>query len=126
MQYSLIAEEVAGVAPSTVWHLSTATTVEPRAIGSGRTVIFYFNIAVAPINAAAAALDGTMASAGTATAALVGGDVLVTLANVVDNKRLTITLNGLNGAGNSDGVDGFSDRRREQLGYSERYRHQRR
>ena len=35
--------------------------------------------------------------AGTATAQALNGDVVVTLTNVADNKRLTIIVNGLNG-----------------------------
>ena len=82
-------------------------TVEPRAIGSGHTLIFHFDSAVTSVTAAATALDSMMVSAGTATAALVGGDVVVTLTNVVDNKRLTITLNGLNGTGTAMASMGF-------------------
>ncbi len=60
-------------------------------------MIFHFDSAVTSVNAAATALNSVLASAGTATAQAIGGDVVVTLTNVADNKRLTITVNGLNG-----------------------------
>jgi hypothetical protein len=83
-------------------------TVEPRAIGGGHTLIFHFDSAVTSVNAAATALDSVLASAGTATAQAIGGDVVVTLTNVADNKRLTITVNGLNGgAGSAQASLGF-------------------
>ena len=83
-------------------------TVEPRAIGSGHTLIFHFDSAVTSVTAAATALDSVLASAGTATAQAVNGDVVVILTNVADNKRLTITVNGLNGgAGSAQASLGF-------------------
>ena len=49
-----------------------------------------------------------MISVGTATAAVDGnGDVVVTLTNVADNKRLTVTINGLNGSGTAAASMGF-------------------
>jgi hypothetical protein len=82
-------------------------TVEPRAIGGGHTLIFHFDSAVTSVNAAATALDSVLASAGTATAQAIGGDVIVTLTNVADNKRLTISLAGINGSGTAQASLGF-------------------
>ena len=82
-------------------------TVEPRGIGGGHTLIFHFDSAVTSVNAAATALDSVLASAGTATAQAVNGDVVVTLTNVADNKRLTLTLTGLNGSGTAMASMGF-------------------
>ena len=81
-------------------------TVEPRAIGAGHTLIFHFDSPVSSVGAATA-LDALMMSAGTATVAAVSGDVVVTLTNVADNKRLTIRLNGLNGTGTAMASMGF-------------------
>ena len=75
--------------------LTGLITVEPRAIGSGHKVYFSFDN---PVNAgvAATALDEAMNSAATVTLARVGNDVIATLTNVADNKRLKITLTGVN------------------------------
>lgn len=81
-------------------------TVEPRAIGSGHTIVFHFD---GPVTAegAATALDQAMNSAATVTLTRAGNDVIATLANVADNKRLTLTLTGVNGATNVARSIGF-------------------
>lgn len=75
--------------------LTGLITVEPRAISGGHKVYFSFDN---PVNAgvAATALDEAMNSAATVTLARVGNDVIATLTNVTDNKRLKITLTGVN------------------------------
>lgn len=67
-------------------------TIEPRTIGSGHTLVFQFDgpvtdpgiVSVTPIGAAMTTFAGTK--------------ILVTLTNVPDNQRVTITLVGVNGA----------------------------
>ncbi|MEP7155556.1 MAG: dockerin type I domain-containing protein [Betaproteobacteria bacterium] len=86
--------------------ISGAVTVEPRAIGSGHTLVFHFDGNVNQVTAASA-LDAMMNSAGTATPVKSGNDVIVTLANVPDMQRLTITLTGLNGSGTASASVGF-------------------
>ncbi len=86
--------------------LTGTVTVEPRTIGAGHTLVFHFDRAITSVTAATA-LDSLMSSAGTAIAAVVGGDVEVTLTNVTDNKRLTVTLSGLNGTGSVATSIGF-------------------
>lgn len=81
-------------------------TIEPRGIGGGHTLIFHFDSPVSSVGGATA-LDALMMSAGTASVAAVSGDVVVTLTNVADNKRLTIRLNGLNGTGMAMASMGF-------------------
>lgn len=81
-------------------------TVEPRAIGTGHSLVFHFDSTVTSVNAAATALNNAI-SMGNASAAVVGGDVVVTLTNVGDNKRLTVTINGLNGSGTASASMGF-------------------
>ena len=83
-----------------------AITVEPRAIGGGHTLVFHFDSAITTVGVATA-LDAMLNSAGSATPVQSGNDVLVTLTNVVDNKRLTLTLNGLNGSGTASASMGF-------------------
>jgi len=87
--------------------LNGNVTVEPRAIGSGHTLVFHFDNTITSVNAAATALNSVLQSAGTATAAVVGGDVEVTLTNVAENTRLTLTLTGLNGTGMAAASLGF-------------------
>ena len=81
-------------------------TVEPRAIGAGHTLVFHFDSPVSSVGAATA-LDSLMNTVGTASATVVSGDVVVTLTNVADNKRLTLTLNGLNGSATAMASMGF-------------------
>ena len=82
-------------------------TIEPRVIGPGHTLVFHFDSTVTSVTAAATALDTLMNSVGNATASVVNGDVVVTLNNVADNKRLTVTIAGINGAGTAHASMGF-------------------
>ncbi len=86
--------------------ISGLVTVEPRAIGGGHSLVFHFDNAVTAVNPAATALNNAI-SQGTASAAVVNGDVVVTLTNVADNKRMTITISGLNGSGTAAASMGF-------------------
>lgn len=109
---SVVSRKIHGATPFslTIAHgepLNGNITVEPRVIGSGHTLVFHFDSAVTSVNAVATALDGMMNSAGTATAAAVNGDAVVTLTNVADNKRLTVTLAGINGPGTAQASMGF-------------------
>ena len=81
-------------------------SVEPRTIGGGHTLVFHFDSPVSSVGAATA-LDSLMNSAGYASAAVVSGDVVVNLTSVADNKRLTLTLTGLNGSSTSVASMGF-------------------
>ena len=81
-------------------------TIEPRAIGAGHTLVFHFDSAVSTAGAATA-LDALGATAGTASVSTLNGDVIVTLTNVADGKRLTLTLNGLNNTGTALASMGF-------------------
>jgi hypothetical protein len=86
--------------------LNGRITIEPRAIGSGHTLVFHFDSPVTTAGAATA-LDALGAAASTATVSTLGGDVIVTLADVADGKRLTLTLTGLNGSGTALASMGF-------------------
>ncbi|MEO8104212.1 MAG: dockerin type I domain-containing protein [Betaproteobacteria bacterium] len=86
--------------------IAGSISVEPRAIGAGHMVVFRFDN---PISAegAAAALDSALNSAATVTLARAGNDVIATLTNVADNKRLTLKLTGVNGSTNAEASFGF-------------------
>jgi hypothetical protein len=78
-------------------------TVEPRMIGSGHMLVFEFNV---PITArgSAQAIDASASPVGNATTAASGNDVIVTLSNIPDNQRVTVTLSDVNAPGFSRAV----------------------
>ena len=76
----------------------TPLTVEPRSIGSGHMIVFQFNTLVTNAGTVSAIDAVTNTSIGNVTSAGVGNDVVVTLASVADNKRIRITIDGVNGA----------------------------
>jgi hypothetical protein len=73
-------------------------TVEPRAIGAGHQIVFQFDVPIAAAGTAAAT-DENGTPVGTVSAAAAGNEVVVTLAGVPDNKRVTVHLSNVNGAG---------------------------
>ncbi len=77
--------------------LTGTVIVEPRAIGAGHMVVFRFDGAISN-EGTATALDAALNSAATVTLSRAGNDVIAVLTNVADNKRLTITLTGVNSA----------------------------
>ena len=73
-------------------------TVEPRSIGGGHMIVFQFNTPIS-IAGTVSAIDAVSATpVTTVTSTGVGNDVVVTLASVADNKRIRITIDGVNGA----------------------------
>jgi hypothetical protein len=78
--------------------LAGSVSVEPRVIGTGHVIAFKFDAPVTSVGAATVT-DSLAASAGTAVASFnASNEVLVTLTGVADNKRVTVTVNGINGA----------------------------
>ena len=72
-------------------------TVEPRTLGSGHLLLFHFNNPVT-IAGTVSAIDAvTMVALAGVTSAAAGNDVTVTLPTVADNKRIRITIDGVNG-----------------------------
>ena len=80
--------------------------VEPRAIGAGHRIVFAFNNMVSAAGSAQIT-DAQGASLGTAPAVASGNNVIVTLANLPDNIRVTVTLSGVNGAVTASAAMGF-------------------
>ena len=80
------------LAIDTTQAINDPVTVEPRTIGSGHTIAFQFN---GPVNSAGTV---SVVPIGMATATSAGNEVLVTLTNVPDSRRVTVTLGGVNGS----------------------------
>ena len=70
--------------------VGNAISVEPRAIGAGHTIAFQFNV---PITATGTV---TASPVGTVAAIAAGNEVVVTLNNIADNQRTTISLVNVN------------------------------
>ena len=79
---------------------SNGPTVEPRASGSGHTVIFRFDIPIT-VPGDVTLVQSSPAGGATATALASGQDVRVTLTGVTDNQRVTISLAAINGVPNA-------------------------
>ena len=75
----------------------TPLTVEPRGIGSGHTIVFQFNTLVTNAGTVTAIDAVSTTPIANVTSAGVGNDVVVMLASVADNKRIRITIDGVNG-----------------------------
>ena len=108
---SVVSKKLHGTTPFeiTIDHTLPITgliTVEPRTIGAGHTLVFHFDNTVTSIGIAKA-LDALANIAGDAAVVLSGQDAIVTLTNVNDNKRLTVTLTSVNGAGPVTASMGF-------------------
>ena len=72
--------------------ITGAVTVEPRVIGSGHTIVYQFD---GPVIVPGTAF---IVPVGAAVASYLGNEVFVTLTNVPDNQRVTITIVNVNGA----------------------------
>jgi hypothetical protein len=86
--------------------IAGAVSVDPRAIGAGHKIVFSFNDNVAAAGTAAC-VDAANAPVGSASAVAVGTTVEVTLTGVPDNKRVTVSLSGVNGGTNVGASMGF-------------------
>ena len=74
-----------------------AISIEPRLIGSGHLIVFQFNVAITNPGDVAVT-DAASQTIGYATSAASGNDVQVTLTDIPDNRRVTITLTNINGS----------------------------
>lgn len=81
-------------------------TIEPRAAGAGHAIVFKFG---APVTTAgtASAKDMSGASIGSVSASAAGSEVVVTLTNVPDNRRVSVALTGVNGSTDASVALGF-------------------
>jgi hypothetical protein len=83
-----------------------AVSVEPRAIGAGHRIVFQFNATIAATGTAGCT-DASAAPIGACSAAALGTEVEVTLTGIPDNRRVTVSLTGVNGAANVAAAVGF-------------------
>ncbi len=71
--------------------IGAAVSVEPRGIGGGHQIVFQFNQAITSVGGA------TASPVGTAAVSFIGSEVTVSLTDVADNRRVTISLIAVNG-----------------------------
>ncbi len=79
---------------------------EPRAIGSGFTLVFTFDRPITALGAVTST-DSAGNAVGNASAVFSGNTVTVTLTGVPNNRRATVSLTGLNGNGVASASLGF-------------------
>ena len=108
---SVVSRKLHGAVPFEITVANTVPitgliTVEPRTIGAGHTIVFRFDNTVTSV-AAVTAMDAMAAAVGNATVTSAGSEATVTLINIPDNKRLTVTLTGVNGSGTHSASMGF-------------------
>lgn len=83
-------------------------TVEPRLVLTGHQIVFEFNSAVTSLTGASTVDSAAVVGIGSPMATFAGNEVTVTLTGaVLDNKRLTVQLTGVNGALNTQVNIGF-------------------
>ena len=76
--------------------ITGSVTVEPRVIGSGHSIFFRFDAAIATAGVLEV-VDGANALVN-ASAAHAGTDVVVSIPALADNRRVTVSLSGVAGA----------------------------
>ncbi len=77
--------------------ISGAVTVEPRTIGAGHTIVFQFS---GPVSSAdVTAKDAQSVDVGTVATGFTGNELVITLTNVPNNRRATISVNNVNATG---------------------------
>lgn len=75
-----------------------SVTVEPRLVGAGHQIVFEFNSPVTSLTGVSTVDSAAVTGIGTPMATFAGNEVTVVLTGaVLDNKRLTIQLTGVNG-----------------------------
>ena len=87
--------------------INQPVTVEPRSGAAGHLIVFLFNQPIAQPGTVAA-VDAMNAPVGNITGfSIQGSEVHVALSGVPDNKRLTLSLAGVNGSGSAQVSIGF-------------------
>ena len=81
-------------------------TVEPRAIGAGHSIVFQFNATITNPGGVGV-VDANANDIGLASSTASGTSVVVTLTGVPDNKRVMVSLFGVNGNASASRAIGF-------------------
>lgn len=90
--------DVLNLAVDATQPMSGNVTVESRVIGSGHTIVFQFDgFIVSP--GVLTVIDDNVTPVASASLTASGNDVVVTLPTLADNKRVTISLDNVNGVG---------------------------
>ena len=77
-----------------------AITVEPRAIGAGHQIVFQFDAPIIPNNIGVpSVIDETGAVISALTLSATANEAIVTITDLADNKRVTVSLANVNGVG---------------------------
>ena len=75
--------------------ITGAITVESRVIGAGHTIVFQFDELITATGTVSS-VDVANTSIGSTTAVASGNNVVVTLNDIADNRRVTVRLTGVN------------------------------
>ena len=86
--------------------ITGSVTGEPRFSGAGHKIVFQFPSAIGSVGSATA-LDAQGMPVAMAYAVAAGNEVIVTLTGMADNRRATVTVNGINGIGTASVSLGF-------------------
>ncbi len=86
--------------------ISGAVTIEPRLSGQSHNIVFRFNQNIS-VPGTVTAVDAGSTPIGTATATASGSEVIVTLSDIADNRRVGISITGVNGSVNASAALGF-------------------
>ena len=86
--------------------IGDAIPVEPRSIGAGHLIVFTFDSTVSDFGSVTVT-DATPSPVGTAALSRSANEVRVTLTGIPDNKRVMISLSGVNGLASASAPIGF-------------------
>ena len=86
--------------------IGDAIPVEPRSIGAGHLIVFTFDSTVSDFGSVTVN-DATPSPVGTAALSRSANEVRVTLTGIPDNKRVMISLSGVNGLASASAPIGF-------------------
>jgi hypothetical protein len=86
--------------------ITGAISVEPRAIGAGHLIVFVFDAAIT--HPGSATVRGPANEVlGTSSVSFNGSEVRVLISNLPDNRRVTVSLIGVNGNSSAEAAIGF-------------------
>jgi len=84
-----------------------AISIEPRTDAGGHTLVLHFDTSIKSVDAQVTVTDAKNNTVGSATAAVVAGDVVVVLSGVPDRQRVILDVSGINGSSTQSFAMGF-------------------